>query len=540
VRREAQRCGIRLRLGVRVAALEEGALWLEGEDAALPCDLAVWATGAAPTPLLAASDLPRDARGFLRVGSTLEVVGCEGLFAAGDCAALDDAPWLPRAGVYAVREGPVLDANLRARLSGRRLRRYRPQRDFLALLNLGEGSAVGSKWGAAFGGRWVWHWKDRIDRRFMRRFRVLDAEGAPAAHFPGPESMGGDEEMVCGGCAAKLGASELGDALARLGTPAGDASVRLGLEAPDDAALLDLPRGDRLLATIDAFRAFTDDPWLVGRVAAVNAASDVLATGGRPRHALALVTVPEEDPRRAEETLYQVLAGIRAGLEPLGTALVGGHTTKGPELFVGLTVTGELAAGEEPITLAGARPGDALVLTKALGTGVLLAADMRGLAKGVWMEETFASMLRANDAAANVARECGATSCTDVSGFGLAGHLTALLRASGVAATLSPEALPALPGGAGLLERGMRSTFHDQNARLRADVAIPAALARRAAVELLFDPQTSGGLLFTLSPERAAEALRRLRQGGDRQAAAIGVVEERGDDVAWIRLAAGR
>ncbi|TMA29223.1 MAG: bifunctional NADH dehydrogenase FAD-containing subunit/selenide, water dikinase SelD, partial [Deltaproteobacteria bacterium] len=283
------------------------------------------------------------------------------------------------------------------------------------------------------------------------------------------------------------GASALTRALARLPKAPADPSVRIGLAEPDDAALFATPRGDALLATIDAFRAFTDDPWWVGRVAAVNAASDVLAKGGRARHALALVNVPESEPARAEETLYQVLAGMRAALDPLGVSLVGGHTTQG----------GERLAGEvEPVC--------AHRLDRHPGVYVdpALAADMRGLLPGARLAPLLEGLARANADAARVVREVGATGCTDVSGFGLAGHLAALLRASGASACLFASALPAWPGARELLARGVRSTFHGQNARERADVSVAGGVTAEDR-ELIFDPQTSGGLLFGVDAARA-------------------------------------
>jgi selenide,water dikinase len=280
-----------------------------------------------------------------------------------------------------------------------------------------------------------------------------------------------------------------------------------------------MPGGDVLLATVDAFRAFCDDPWLVGRVAAVNAVSDVLAKGAAPRHALALVTLPEESDARAEETLYQTLAGVRAALDPLGVTLVGGHTTVGPELFVGLSITG-VAAGEV-IALAGARPGDRLLLTKPLGTGVLLAADMQGRARGAWVAAAHAALLRDTAAAAEAAREAGATACTDVSGFGFAGHLAELLRASEVSARVVLEHVPALDGALELLEQGLRSTFHDQNAAGRRGIV---GAGDTAACELLFDPQTSGGLLMAVPSASCEDTLRRLRATGDDRAAVVGEV----------------
>lgn len=536
--RELAGRGLKLREG-RVLAVEKDALHLD--SSMLPCDLAIWATGPAPPVLLAASPLPLDAAGFVQVRSTLQVVGHDDLFAVGDCAALVEHPWVRRSGVYAVRQGPVVDANLRARLAGRSPAPYRPQRDFLMLLNLGERRALGAKWGVPARGAGVWRLKDWIDRRFMRRFQVLDPldpSGAPAPDFPSPESMG-MEEMPCGGCAAKVGASPLARALARLPEPTPDASVLLGLGTPDDAAALELPRGDIVLATVDAFRAFADDPWLVGRVAAVNAASDVFAKGGRPRHALALVNVPEEDPGRAEEVLYQVLAGIRAALDPLRISLVGGHTTVGEDLYVGLSISGDIPAASEIRGLAGLRPGDALILSRALGTGVLLAADMRGLARGRWVQAAYAAMLRPNEDAARIACAAGARACTDVSGFGLAGHLDEMLRASGVSAVLDAAALPAFEGALELLLRGVKSTAHEGNAAGRRAIAVDAALRDHPEVELLFDPQTSGGLLFGIPAERASSVVSALRTAGDGRAAVIGDVVEPRADGAWFAVSAG-
>ena len=521
-RREAERRGVEVRCGVRAVGAEKRAVLLEGGER-VECALAVWATGAAPPAVVADSPLPRAAHGFVRVRSTLQVVGHDTLFAVGDCATLEAYPALPKAGVYAVREGPLLDANLRALLGGRALRRFRPQRRFLALLNLGEREALGEKWGRVFAGPAAWRLKDWIDRRFMRRFQVLGPEGEPAPDFPTPEEMG-MEEMECGGCAAKVDARTLSRALERLPTAAEDSSVVLGLDRADDAAAWTLRGGAVTLATIDAFRAFCDDPWLVGRVAAVNAASDVLAKGGRPRHALALVTLPESEPDRAEETLFQVLSGVRAALDPLGVSLVGGHTSSGDELFVGLTIAGELPDATAALPLDGLRVGDRLLLSKGLGTGVLLAADMQGRAPGRWVRAAHASMLRSNGAAAEIARACDASACTDVSGFGLAGHLGEMLAASGVAAQVWLDALPALPGALPLLARDLRSTYHAQNERAAGRLDAAPALWREPEFALLFDPQTSGGLLFAVPEARAPEALRALRDAGDRSAEEIGVV----------------
>jgi len=511
-RAEAEARGIRIHAGARVASVAPRALALEsGEE--LACDLAIWATGAAPVEAIAASALPKDAGGFVRVRDTLQVEGHDTLFAVGDCAALASAPWVPKAGVYAVRQGPVLADNLRRALGGEPLRRYRPQRDFLALLNLGDERALGAKWGVAFDGRRAWRLKDAIDRRFVRRFQVLGPDGAPTAEFPAmPESAA----MLCGGCAAKVSSRGLAGVLAALPPAPPDARVLVGLAARDDTAALRTTRGDVLLATVDGFRAFCDDAWLVGRVAALNAVSDVYAKGGTPQHALCWVTVPEGS---AETALGEVLAGVRRELDALGVSLVGGHSTLGPELVVGLAVLGELPDGASPLAKAGLAPGDALVLTKPLGTGVVLAADMRALARGAWVQAAHDAMLRANDRAAAVARRF-ARGCTDVSGFGLAGHVGEMLAASGVGAELDASALPALPGARELLARGVRSTYAGQAAE-----AAPPLLGGDAVTHaLVCDPQTSGGLLFGVAAERASEAVAELREAGETDAVAIGRV----------------
>jgi selenide,water dikinase len=166
--REAARREITIRTAAHAVAVEADGVVLDGSR--LASDLTLWATGAAPMPFPARSALPTDAKGFVRVGPTLEVEGYEGHFAVGDCASLSGAAWVRKAGVYAVRQGPVLEANLRARVRGARPVRYRPQRHVLSLLNLGERQALAAKWGAVVVGRWAWRWKDAIDRRFVARF----------------------------------------------------------------------------------------------------------------------------------------------------------------------------------------------------------------------------------------------------------------------------------------------------------------------------------------------------------------------------------
>ncbi len=483
-----------------------------------PADLVIWAAGGAALPVCTSSPLPLDEAGFVRVGADLRVEGSDTLFAAGDCAAFTPQR-LPKAGVYAVRQGPVLSRNLRATLEGRRLEPYRPQRDFLHLLNLGDGRAIAHRNGVSFAGRAPWRLKERIDRAFMEKFQVLDGAGRPSPSFP---SMQGDEaEMECGGCAAKVDPRSLEAALAELAAAPDDPSVLLGLDRPDDAAALQLPGGDVLLATVDGFRAFDDDPWLVARVAAQNALSDVYAKGGTPRHALALVTVERSTPERTRRRLDQVLAALRHELDAAGVSLVGGHTTVGPELFVGLTITGTMPGETAPLAVDRLRPHDRLVLTKPLGTGVVLAADMRGLAPGHIWQSTVDSMLRSNADAARLALEHDVAAATDVSGFGLLGHLGEMLQASRVDATIDVAQVPALPGALDFFARGLHSTAHAANAEARR-FTVKGELPDASTIDLLIDPQTSGGLLVAVAPNDADAYVTALHQAGDPTARIIG------------------
>jgi len=497
-------------------------------------DLVVWATGAAPVafPIHAgAGRLATDEAGFLEVRDTLQAVGFDDVFAVGDCARLVDHRWIPRAGVYAVRQGPILEQNLRARVIGHSMRRYRPQRDFLALLNLGGHRALGAKWGHALSGESVYRLKDWIDRRFMSLFQILDENGRPREALAklGNMSAGGGtgdefQEMACGGCAAKLGALPLSAALAALPPPPADASVVLGLDARDDVAATRDAHGQTTLHNIDVIRAFCDDPWLVGRVAASNALSDLHATGGRPRHAQAIIGLPDLPPNVAQEILFQTLSGIRETLDAHGVSLLGGHTTIGDVLMVGLSVTGDAPDESALLTQAGAMPGDVLLLTQPLGTGVVLAADMQGLARGEWVQAAYEVMQHTNDVGGRIAAESRVHAATDVTGFGFAGHLRTLLDTAGLAAEIERGSLPLLPGAHTLWEGGLRSTAHPAN---RDAFGGRISGATESDEAWLFDPQTAGGLLLAVDPEDASAVIEAFSKAGEPPVARIGHITGR-------------
>ena len=482
----------------------------------LEAALVVWATGASALPLGAASDLPCD-NGYICVGPTLQVEGHPNVYAVGDCARVLDPRTkkpIPKAGVYAVREGPVLCANLDARLTGTAQQPYVPQRDFLALLNRGDGTAVGKRAGLTFAGPWVWRLKDRIDRRFMAMFQMIDAQGGPV-QMAGTPAM---QDMACGGCAAKVGPAELHSALASLPAAPPDPTVELGLAKPDDAAVVRIPGTDvRIGLTVDAFTAFCDDPWVVGRVAATNAVNDLYVKGIEPRWALAMVAVPDEPG-----VLEEVMSGMRSTLDALGISLVGGHSVRADVLSVGLSVTGTMTAatGAEhsaPRT-GGAAGGDVLLLTRGLGSGVLLRANGFGWARGAHVREAMRWMARSHRNAARALRGLEIHDATDVTGFGLYGHLAGMLTrgATTLSADLEIAQLPLYAGVSELFTAGVRSTFHAQNARGVPGVAVsgPARHAHRLA-EIGFDPQTAGPLLLAVPEAAVAGVITALADAGE-------------------------
>jgi selenide,water dikinase len=456
--------------------------------------LVIWATGASGPALLSESGLPVDERGFLRVGNDLRCKEFPEIFAAGDCATLAAHPHLPKAGVYAVRQGPVLTQNLRLAARGiHRLQVYTPQSRFLSLLNVGDGTAILSYAGLALHGKWAWRLKDFIDRRFIDKYARPPLDQ--------PDAMGG-EMIPCGGCAAKVGAGVLSRVLERLDLPVSE-NVIVGLRPADDAAVFFQPPDTLCVATADAFPPFDDDLFLVGRVAAINAASDLYAMGAEGTAAIALVCLPHTNDEESEALLEQFLRGALVSLRALGIPLAGGHTIAGNQTVVGFSMHGFV----EPTRIlrkAGACVGDRLVLSKPLGTGVVLAAARAGAALAEWVEATHRSMLRSNGAVMRLLLEHDVHACTDVTGFGFSGHLSEMLGASRVGARL-PKPLPALPGALELLQAGWRSSFHvqTQNTRGRRE---EIGVIKQEESALLFDPQTSGGLLAAV-PAKAVEEL---------------------------------
>jgi selenide, water dikinase len=340
--------------------------------------------------------------------------------------------------------------------------------------------------------------------------------------------------MRCGGCGAKVGATVLSRALGGI-EPVRRPEVLVGLDAPDDAALVDVGGGKLALQTVDYFRAIVDDPYALGRIAATHALGDVYAMGGEPQTALAIATVPYGLEAKVEADLAAMMAGANEALRAAGCALVGGHTSEGAELALGFAVNG-LVAPAAALRKGGLAPGDALVLTKPIGTGTLLAAHMRRKARARWVMAAIAHMVQSNRRAAEVLARHGVHAATDVTGFGLIGHLIEMVRASDVDVTLAPDRVPLLAGARETVALGIFSSLQPQNVRLRRAVRDLEAAAAHPLYPLLFDPQTSGGLIASLPLAAAARCVADLRAAGYAEAAVIGLVTARSGALEPITL----
>ncbi len=525
--------GIEVRTAARVREVDEGTLHLEG-GGSVEADEVLWVTAAAAPDWPRAAGLETDREGFVLVDDALRSVSHPDVFAAGDVATMRRHP-RPKAGVIAVRQGPPLAKTLRRVLEGREPVGFRPQRTFLTILSTGDRHAVASRGPLAVEGDWVWRVKDWIDRRWIRKYTDLpEMEMEGEDHGSAPAVV---PAMRCAGCGGKVDAALLSRVLAELPRRSRP-DVLSGLGAPDDGAVVRVPPGRVQVQSVDFFRDPIGDPYLLGRIAAVHALSDLHAMGAEPVSALALLTIPHGSPAAVEADLRQVLAGAARSLGDDGALLVGGHTAEGDSLAAGFAVTGTV--DEEAITgKYGLRPDDTLVLTEPLGTGVVLAAEMRGRARASWVEEALQTMLRSNARGARVLREHGARAVTDVTGFGLGGHLLEMLRASDVGARVELDRVPVLAGAERAAAEGVRSSLHRGNASSTPELEWEEEAASDPLAFALHDPQTSGGLLAGIPPGRAAACVAELRARGHPRAAVVGSVTEAAGGRIVLRVGRG-
>ena len=522
-------------------------------------DYLLWATEAsAPTwPKTAGLDV--DEHGFIAVNNCLQSTSHPFVFAGGDVASMRLHP-RPKSGVFAVRQGPPLARNLRAAVlsewnpsknasNSKRadsLVSYTPQRRFLSLISAGNRFAIASRSRWSVKGKWVWKWKDWIDRRWMRQYQVLpamrrrspgkmdralsratkkkQAAGFLSSFLSKTSSFQQNlhPEIRCEGCGSKVGRDILTQTLRRI-APSQSRSASIGLHSLDDAAVFSVPEKSRIVQSVDFFPAFLSDPFLFGQIASLHCLNDILAMGAQPHSAQIIAVIPYGNERSAEESLFQLLSGAAKTLHAHQTDLIGGHTLEGERFALGMAVNG-LLHGRLPWRKQGLQPGECLILTKPLGSGMILASLMQQKSQSRWIAEAIRQMLRSNAAAVSILRQHKVAGVTDCTGFGLIGHLAEMMEASSVDAVLEIGKIPLLEGAVECARNGIFSSLYPQNRQQNAIIANDAEFQTNPRYPALFDPQTSGGLLFGVAAAKAENCLQQLRQAGWKHAQIIGSI----------------
>ena len=329
----------------------------------------------------------------------------------------------------------------------------------------------------------------------------------------------------CGGCAGKVPVQLVRQVVADL-PRFSDPNLLVGADHFSDAGVYRLRDDLAIVNTVDFFPPMVDDPFVFGRIAAANALSDVYATGAEPKTALNIVCFP--DDQAEPEILHDILRGASERVEAAGAVIVGGHSLRDSEIKFGLALTGTVDP-RRMLTNAGAQPGDAVILTKGLGTGFAVTAYKAGKCPQDTMDAAIQSMTTLNATARDAALACGAHGATDVTGFGLAGHACEMAEASGVSLHIDIETLPRIEGTAALAREG----HHSRATRTNRDFAQPymriECSREDPSLAFFFDAQTSGGLLLSVPRQCAEQLVRRCHDAGLGSAAIIGHVQERKD-----------
>ena len=310
-------------------------------------------------------------------------------------------------------------------------------------------------------------------------------------------------QPLCGACGAKVGGKVLEKVLGKLPSNVPGMTNRIG----DDAAVLNLTESLKVLTT-DHLRKFCNDPWKMARITAIHSLGDIWAMGADPVAVLSHITIPEGSPQFQENCLTEIMDAARGAFLAEGAHIVGGHTSKGVELVIGFTILGNV--NDKPITAEGALPTDKVILTKPIGVGTILAGEMQGLSEGTWIKNAHDWMMRSQG---KIARIIGqkATAMTDITGFGLAGHLIKICQESDLAVKLYLDELPVLEGAVELASRGVRSTLFEENLDYN-----PLVRCSTGDIKwpLLFDPQTSGGLLASIPEKDVNIVISKLKEHG--------------------------
>ena len=491
-------------------------------------DLVVGAVKARTLDWIEESELLKDENGFILVNDSLQSISHPDVFAVGDIATMKNYH-RPKAGVFAVRQSVPLYENLIRFMESKPYIKYKPQENYLTLLNLGDGRAIASRGKYSLGAnKWIWKWKDRIDTGFMNKFSNLPVK---------MKTIGmkkDDSEFLCNGCGSKLSADILKTALDRLEaylpaiTKSKNSKMQfvktvVGLKQREDSARIKISRKTDLIQSVDYFKPILSDLFISGQIAANHCLNDLYAKGVYAHSAQAIINL-DENSSQAEEDLFQILAGANSVFAREGVELLGGHTSNGKEFGFGFVCNG-FQEKEKFYSKKDAEVDDLLILTKPIGVGLVFAADMRNKISPLSVDAAIQSMLQSNYNAIGVMKKYKIHACTDVTGFGLAGHLLEIVNASNLIAFIELNKIPLVFELNSLLEKNpeIQSSLFPSN--WKSFESYFDGNKSHPTYRVLFDPQTSGGLLFAIKPIDAEKCVTELKRMGY-DAAIIGSVSK--------------
>ncbi len=496
----------------------------------------IFTTQATPPQWLESTNLKKDKNGFILVNTFLQSLSNPEIFATGDIASIENYN-LEKSGVYAVRQGSILYKNLIAFTQGKSLKNYAPQKHFLSLLSTGDKRAISKRNIISLGpSNYIWRWKDFIDKKFMKSFQDLPFKMDEKKNEINSEK----ENIRCMGCGSKIGENVLHNVLNRLNnysvkkeiiedkfidrisriledniTTHNSSRVIIGLNEGDDSAVLSMPIGKYIVSTVDFFKPILKDNFTSAKITANHCLNDIFSLGALPDNALALITIPQMNEKDAEEEIFQFMAGLVDVLERENCKLIGGHTNEGLETSIGLSCIGLVDSGNE-LRKSNIQEGDILIISKPLGSGLVFATEMRNKAKAKWIDSAIFYMLQSNKKAMQIMRNSNVRAITDISGFGLVGHLLKALEKTSLSALLNLDRIPLIEGvidinndfpliKSSLFPNNRNSFFNSLNLDSK---------IKYNNINILFDPQTSGGLLGFIPVDRAENCITILKQNG--------------------------
>ena len=461
--------------------------------------------------------------GFIEVNQYLQSSN-KNIFSAGDVCSVRNFN-LSKAGVYAVRQGPILYKNIRSKILKSQLVSYKPQKFFLSLIGDGQNEAVAT-WGPlSFRSNWAWKLKRYIDEKFIRTYNDLKFMKMESFK-PHPNLISKNNltdpalaEIKCLGCGAKTQWQSLNQGIIsakeRRNLGKNDQTLR-NININSDVSLIKVPNGKDIVQSVDLISSIVNDPYTLSRIAALHSMSDVLTSGAKPVSAEAIFILPSGLKDIQTRLISELISGCSYEFLRHKIHLNGGHTSEGQELQVGFCING---IRSKSFNFIKPKVGDKLILTKPIGVGIILAAHMRGVASPLDYEEALNIMLTSNHLASKVFLQNNITSITDVTGFGLARHTLNLTKPFG--AKINIKDTPKIDGATKYLNNGIYSSLSKSN---KEEINFNKIIKNENSI--IFDPQTSGGLLAAVDRKKSKKVISELKEN-NRYAAIIGEVIEK-------------